>query len=109
MPRAPKICSSPGCPNTQPCPDHTRTPWAGSTRRERTISGSAQQKRAARIMRQHGRICHICGLPMADEVDHVIPLAEGGADTDDNLRPIHSKPCHQQKTAAEARRARGLS
>lgn len=108
MPRAPKICSAPRCPNLQPCPnpDHTPAPWAGSRRSERTISGSAQQKRAARIMRKHERVCHVCGKPMADEVDHVVPVGEGGADTDDNLRPIHSVPCHKRKTATEAARAR---
>lgn len=106
MSRAPKICSAPGCPKTQPCPDHAPKPWGTSTRRTRTISGSKQQARAARIMRQHDRTCHICGKPMADEVDHVIPLAEGGADDDSNLRPIHSVPCHAEKTQAEAQRAR---
>ena len=90
MPRAPKVCSQHGCPNLGPCPEHTPKPWATSRRSERTISGSAQQKRAARIMRQYERRCHVCHQPMADEVDHVVPLAEGGADTDDNLRPVHS-------------------
>lgn len=64
-----------------------------------------QQKRAARIMRAHERRCHVCGLPMADEVDHVVSLAEGGADTDANLRPIHLD-CHRLKTQAESLRAR---
>jgi 5-methylcytosine-specific restriction endonuclease McrA len=108
VPRAPKTCSNPHCPNQQPCPnpDHTPRPWAGSKRSTRTLSGSAQQRRAARVMREHERTCHVCGKPMADEVDHVVPLAEGGADDETNLRPIHSIPCHQAKTLAEARRAR---
>lgn len=45
---------------------------------------------------------------MADEVDHVVPLAEGGADNDSNLRPIHARPCHAEKTQAEAQRARNI-
>lgn len=104
--RAAKICSHPGCPHLQPCPDHTQQPWQSSTRRARTISGSAQQARAARIMRLHERRCHVCGKPMADQVDHVIPLAEDGADDESNLAPIHSVPCHRDKTLAEAERAR---
>jgi 5-methylcytosine-specific restriction protein A len=57
------------------------------------------------MLRDDG-ICHVCGLPGSDEVDHVIALAEGGADDDSNLAPIHSRPCHLQKTADEAERAR---
>lgn len=50
--------------------------------------------------------CHVCGGFGADEVDHVIALEEGGPDTFDNRRPIHSKPCHVTKTAEEAARGR---
>jgi 5-methylcytosine-specific restriction enzyme A len=106
MPRAPKICPAAGCTNTQPCNEHTPTPWATSTRRARTLSGSAQQKRARHILMQHDAICHACGNGGADEVDHVIPLAEGGADDESNLRPIHSRPCHAAKSAREAQRGR---
>lgn len=96
------------CPHRQPCPVHPVKAWATSTRAQRsTLSGSAQARRADRVMLEHGRICHVCQQPMADQVDHVIPLAEGGADDETNLRPIHSLPCHREKTEAEARRARG--
>lgn len=110
MTRARKICAHSGpegsCPNLQPCPDHPKVPWAGSTRRERTISGSRQQARARAVMHMHDGICHVCGRPGSDEVDHVIPLSEDGPDTIDNCRPIHSDPCHARKTQAEAHRAR---
>lgn len=33
-------------------------------------------------------------------LDHIIPLAAGGADTDDNLHPVHVK-CHTEKTAED--------
>ena len=52
----------------------------GSTRRGRTEN--------ARILATSD-ICHICGQPGADAVDHVIPLAKGGTDTPDNKRPAH--------------------
>lgn len=85
---------------------HTPKPWSGSRRSSRTISGSRQQKRARRILRRDEGRCHVCGEYGADQVDHVIPLAEGGADDDSNLAAIHGEPCHKQKTQAEAQRAR---
>ena len=95
------------------CPEHAPKPWAGSTRRERTVSGWEQQRRAQVVLAVHDTVCHVCGRPCADQVDHVIPLAEGGEDTFDNLRPIHGPRsghrCHIDKTLAEARRARNAT
>lgn len=105
--RLPKLCTgSADCTNVQPCPVHAREPWESSTRRERTVSGWEQQRRAERVMRQHHGICHVCHQPDADQVDHVLALEEGGADDEANLRPIHARPCHADKTQAEAARAR---
>lgn len=107
MSRPAKVCTEPGCPNVQPCPSHRREPWAHSNRRAGvTLSGSAQQKRTHRILRRDGGICHVCHQPGADQADHVVPIGEGGADDEANLAAIHSRPCHQRKTADEAARAR---
>ncbi len=69
-------------------------------------------------MRLYGRRCHVCDLPAADIVDHVIPTAPEArlpehralplsyVDSDANLRPCHSVPCHAAKTKAESARAR---
>lgn len=115
--RASKIC--PRCPNLQPCADHPpATAWSSSTRSERTISGSKQQRRAKAVMHMHDGICHVCGRPGADQVDHVIPTAPEARDPEhrhlplsvidatSNLRPIHERPCHIEKTQTEAARAR---
>lgn len=57
-------------------------------------SGWARQRaNAATIAREGGR-CVICGAP-ATEVDHVRPLALGGADTEENRRPL-CNGCHVQ-------------
>lgn len=45
--------------------------------------------------------CRVCGarnVPL--EVDHVVPLARGGADGLDNVQAI-CKPCHIEKTTRE--------
>jgi 5-methylcytosine-specific restriction protein A len=100
---APKVCPEPGCPNLD-CTVHARKPWANAReRRPRRMSGWAEQERNRRVMRRHGGSCHVCGEPGADQVDHVVPLARGGADEEHNLRPIHATPCHRYKTASESR------
>ena len=104
--RATKVCSHFDCPNIQPCPDHEREPWEGSTRRERTkLSGWRQQKRARYVLDKHDTICHVCDHPGGTEADHVVPLAQGGLDVVANMRPIHHD-CHVAKTAEEAARGR---
>lgn len=95
----------------KPCTTHPPSPpWAGSKQRRRelgaTLTAHQEEKRRRKILRIYGAICHVCHQPFAEQVDHVIPLAEGGPDTEDNLRPIHEIPCHQRKTAAEAARGR---
>ena len=101
--RAKKICSSPECPNTQPCPEHSAKPWASSTRRQRsTLSGSRQQQRARYILQRDDTICHVCGMPGSNEADHIVALAHGGTDTIENMAAIHAIPCHRIKTEREA-------
>lgn len=97
-----KVCSRCGRIG---CTAHKPKPWVNSKRRQSVVSGWEQQRRAKRILRRDDT-CHVCQLPGANQVDHVIPVAEGGADDEANLRPIHSIPCHANKTAEEARRAR---
>lgn len=109
MPRAPRTpCTSPGCPNLRPCADHPVKPWRRSSARppRTTLSGSAEQARAQRVIARDRGICHVCHLPGATEADHVIPRAEGGADDESNMAPIHPTPCHATKTRDEAARAR---
>jgi 5-methylcytosine-specific restriction enzyme A len=90
------------------CPEHKPQPWENSRRRQRvTVSGWEEQRRAKRVLARFLFACHWCGRsnPQADQVDHVVPLAEGGADDESNLAPIHDH-CHVEKTQAEAKRAR---
>lgn len=103
-----RACAKCGLPSPESyCPDHRPKPWEGSRRKERIeLSGSAEQKRRLRILERDLWTCHVCDGPGADQVDHVVPLAEGGADEDWNLASIHAEQCHREKTRGEARRAR---
>lgn len=55
--------------------------------------GRPEQRRNKRILAASD-VCHLCGHPGADAVDHVEPLALGGTDDLSNLRPAHhTVPC----------------
>lgn len=69
--------------------------------------GWQRQRDNARTIRRHRGICHWCGRPGADRIDHIVPLAQGGTDEEGNRAPIHGVPCHRDKTKAEA--AAGLA
>ena len=102
----PKLCSSPDCGKYQPCPIHGPKPFATSQRRRHTASGWEQQRQSRYVLYRDDTICHVCLRPGATQVDHVIPVTEGGADTVDNKAPIHVEPCHRIKSADEAARGR---
>ena len=73
-----------------------RHAWASSTRKSR-LPPNWPKIRAA-ILARDGGICHVCRLPGADQVDHVIA---GDDHRDENLAAIHGYPCHQRKSSAE--------
>jgi 5-methylcytosine-specific restriction protein A len=51
--------------------------------------------------------CQACGTVTLDlEVDHIINVAQGGTDADDNLQAL-CVPCHKGKTAEESARGAG--
>lgn len=65
---------------------------------------SAARKR--RIWEARNGICAWCLKPVemfgqGVRYDHHIPLYQGGADTDDNMRPLHTVPCDKAKTALD--------
>jgi 5-methylcytosine-specific restriction protein A len=84
------------------------TEWLGSTNRQRlgARSGWDQRALARRVIERDQGICYLCGKPGADNADHVVNVAAGGANTEANMRAVHARPCHQRKTAAEAAAAR---
>ena len=105
MARHPRVtvCNTPGCPNLNPCqtPGHTKTPWAGSTRRAELPPDWPSI--TARIKTRDNNQCTQCGSSHRLEVDHVGDRHQHG---DHNLRTLchdcHKK--HTSKQAADARR-----
>lgn len=59
-----------------------------------------------RILKRDGFACQCCGLVRSDhEIDHRVPLDQGGSNGDSNLWTL-CHACHASKTAEEAK-ARG--
>jgi 5-methylcytosine-specific restriction enzyme A len=84
-------------PGETHCAAHKRPPWRDAeTRRPRTRSGWARQQMSKRVIARDRGICHICGQAGADEADHVVELADGGADEIDNMRAAHAA-CNIEK------------
>lgn len=99
-----KVCSTPGCPRTQPCPDHPKLPWQGSTRRAELPPGWSSRI-VPRIL-DRDPLCTlriVCDGHLSREVHHV---ADPHDHSDANLAGT-CKACHvvaTQRQAADARR-----
>lgn len=65
---------------------------------------SISAKIRLKVFNDHSGRCHICGgkisVGEAWDVEHVIPIALGGADDETNWSPAHSK-CHRTKTTSD--------
>ena len=114
MPSAPlRPCLAFGCgqlARAGRCEAHggARKPWQPSATRPpiKRLRGEAGQQRRQRLF-QRSPICVQCereGRTIeATRADHVIPLAEGGPDTEANLQALCAC-CYGIKTADESRR-----
>ena len=109
-PRTPRPCPRPGCPNLRPCPDHTRPDNRTDRTQSRTVYNSTQWKNLRRQILELNPDCN--GYPEgichngATEVDHVLPVEDGGDPFDEtNLQPL-CKRCHSRKTADDVKRRR---
>lgn len=80
---------------------------AGTTEMER---GRAWMAKRDRVAARHGYKCAMCGrlwVSYRDEIDHIVPREQGGSNDESNLQPLCDKPCHQEKSAAEAKARAG--
>lgn len=71
----------------------------------RGTSGWARQADSLAVLDRDGHRCRNCGAPCPHpkhhEVDHVMPLSRGGADSALNKRTL-CRACHAAKTRLEA-------
>lgn len=103
MRRAAKVCCVPGCPEfvtaRSYCDKHARE---GRQRTSKRPSSAARgydaqwRKIRAEHLAEHP-YCISCGAP-ATEVDHILPISEGGTHDYANLQAM-CKSCHSRKTA----------
>lgn len=94
---------------TARCDAHKLKAWTKySSAPERRRGRALQRDRAALFSREP--LCRECSkhgrLAAAVIRDHIVNLAEGGTDTDDNVQPL-CQSCSDIKTQAESRRGRG--
>lgn len=52
------------------------------------------------ILERDAYVCQHCGKPNSNQVDHIIPKAQGGTDAPENLQTLCIS-CHSKKTAHE--------
>ncbi|WP_409245933.1 HNH endonuclease [Enterobacter cloacae] len=110
--RTPKACRKRGCRQTTTdrsgyCDDHRGEGWRqykpGVSRHQRGY-GASWDKTSIRILKRDRGLCQEClrrgAITEATSVDHRLPLAHGGSDSDDNLESLCT-PCHRAKTARE--------
>ena len=105
-----KPCKHPGCRNLSTngyCDLHKteRGPWASRNKPKR-LRGRRSQDRRKRIAEKAGYKCSICGkVTVKGIADHIVPLAEGGEDTEENMQWLGHE-CHEAKTKRESKRGK---
>lgn len=83
--------------------------WQGSTRRSRLPADWRTRIRPAAHARNPDHICHLCGDPGGDYLDHKQP---GDDHSLDNLDWAHDRVpphCHRYKSSAEGNAARAAN
>ena len=92
-------------PEPEPEPAHR---WDADRRSVPRVRGRQLQARRKALFAREPlcRVCRAQGRVSAATIrDHVVPLAEGGSDEDDNVQPL-CECCSDSKTREESKRGR---
>jgi 5-methylcytosine-specific restriction endonuclease McrA len=71
--------------------------------RARKLAATIGDVSINRVIERDGMVCYLCGQPIEPgqlHIDHVWPLAEGGAHVEDNLKPTHAH-CNLSKNSTQ--------
>ena len=95
---------------TKYCPEHERQRgWKRKTGNTRSTKPGHRARRG-RILARAGHRCQIRYINICTGVaavcDHIVPLAEGGLDADENCQAACLK-CHHIKTSFEGHKGKG--
>ncbi len=92
-----------------PTKPQTHKPLPNITKRHETEEptwgqgrgGRPWRRKRERVLLRDGYICQVCGRVTRQlEMDHIVPMSQGGSEDEDNLRAI-CVACHRIKTAKE--------
>ncbi len=81
-------------------PKSVRIHYQNRRAKEKMIGGKLSVGLSDRLMKLQRGKCACCGLPLGEKyhLDHIMPLALGGSNTDDNIQLLRSQ-CNHQKHA----------
>jgi 5-methylcytosine-specific restriction endonuclease McrA len=87
------------------CDEHRKQLERERSRRRRETTNGVYKRKKWEIIRRfvlrRDPICKVCDRALSTEVDHVIPLAQGGDPYDPARLQGICSPCHWRKTGAE--------
>ena len=91
-----RACATCGRPSEQSYCEQHRDASTRLRRRRMGLSGGAWDTVRRRVLKRDQGVCYLCDQLGAEEVDHLIPVAEGGTSRMDNLASAHSA-CHRRR------------
>lgn len=104
-----RYCATPNCRTiveSGHCDVHRVSAWSSRSGQPERIRGTTLQ-RLRRQLFEREPLCRLCAalgrVTVATIRDHVVPLSEGGSDTEGNVQPL-CQTCSDAKTRAESRR-----
>ena len=104
-----RVCNSCGKSVRSVCVDchkkHRRVREKGRPSASERGYGSRWRKLRVMVLHRYP-LCNDCQRKPSQDVDHIIPKAEGGEDTMENLQGL-CRECHNNKTTSENSRRGG--